>query len=94
MPTGALHAWTAGAIALMTLAVMTRASLGHTGQPLVATRPIQLIYVLTALAAFTRIAAAFGVARDPLLVASAGFWVLGFAGFVVVYGPLLIRGRS
>jgi uncharacterized protein involved in response to NO len=29
-----LHAWTAGAIGLMTLAVMTRATLGHTGRPL------------------------------------------------------------
>ena len=30
-PSAALHAWTAGAISVMTLAVMTRASLGHTG---------------------------------------------------------------
>src|SRR5690606_35831248 len=30
----ALHAWTTGAVGLMTLAVMTRASLGHSGQPL------------------------------------------------------------
>jgi uncharacterized protein involved in response to NO len=29
-----LHAWTAGALGLMTIAVMTRASLGHTGRPL------------------------------------------------------------
>jgi NnrS protein len=34
--TAGIHAWTAGAIGLMTLAVMSRASLGHTGQPLVA----------------------------------------------------------
>ena len=31
-----IHAWMAGAAGIMTLAVMTRASLGHTGQPLVA----------------------------------------------------------
>jgi len=38
--TGAVHAWTAGAIGTMTLAVMTRASLGHTGQPLTATTAV------------------------------------------------------
>jgi uncharacterized protein involved in response to NO len=42
-PTGAVHGWTAGAIGIMTLAVMTRASLGHTGRSLKATRPIQFI---------------------------------------------------
>ncbi len=37
---GAQHLWMAGAIGLMTLAVMTRISLDHTGQPLHAGRAI------------------------------------------------------
>ena len=41
-----LHALTAGAFGVMTLAVMTRASLGHTGQPLTATPRISAIYWL------------------------------------------------
>ena len=46
VPTSAgLHAWMAGAIGMMTLAVMTRASLGHTSQELVASLPTQLIYL-------------------------------------------------
>jgi len=94
MPSGALHAWTAGAIGLMTLAVMTRASLGHTGHPLTATVPVQLIYLAALLAAVTRIIAAFDVARMPLLQASAAGWVAAFAGFAVVYWPLLARPRS
>jgi uncharacterized protein involved in response to NO len=87
-----LHAWMTGAVGLMTLAVMTRASLGHTGQMLVASIPTQLIYLCVLLAAFLRIAAAF----DPsiaLLYTAAGGWFLGFGGFAVFFGPLLI-GRQ
>lgn len=90
---GALHSWTAGAIGLMTLAVMTRASLGHTGRPLTATLPTQLIYLAALVAALTRITAAFGVAREPLLHVSAAAWVMAFVGFAIVYAPLLIRPR-
>jgi len=91
---GAVHGWTAGAISLMTLAVMTRASLGHTGQPLTATRPIQLIYLAAIVAGVARIVAAFGVLRVPMLHASATAWVLAYLGFAVVYAPLLMRRRA
>lgn len=90
---GALHGWTAGAIGMMTLAIMTRATLGHTGRPLTATRPTQLIYVAALVAALARIVSAFGLAEEPLLHLSATAWVLAFAGFIVIYGPLLIRRR-
>lgn len=93
-PTGALHGWTAGAIALMTLAVMTRASLGHTGRPLKATPPIIAIYCAAVLAALARIAAAFGLMREPMLHLSALAWVGAFGGFVIVYAPLLLRRHS
>ena len=93
-PSGALHGWTAGAIALMTLAVMTRTSLGHTGRPLTATRPIQLIYGAAIIAALTRIIATFGIAREPMLHTAATVWVLAFVGFAFVYWPLLTRPRA
>jgi uncharacterized protein involved in response to NO len=92
--TGALHGWTAGAIGLMTLAVMTRASLGHAGRPLTARRPIQLIYIAALMAALARIAAAFGVLHEPMLHLSATMWVLAFGGFVVIYAPLLAGRRA
>jgi uncharacterized protein involved in response to NO len=91
MPSGALHGWTTGAIGTMTLAVMTRASLGHTGRPLVATRPIQLIYAAVVASALARILAAFDVLREPMLHLSATAWVAAFLGFVVIYAPLLMR---
>jgi uncharacterized protein involved in response to NO len=84
-----LHAWTTGAIGLMTLAVMTRASLGHTGHKLVASASTQAIYFCALVAAVARIAAAF----DPssgLLHAVALAWLLAFGGFVVMFCPLLM----
>jgi uncharacterized protein involved in response to NO len=93
-PTGALHGWTAGAVGLMTLAVMTRASLGHTGQALTATWPIQAIYVAAFASALARILAAFYVWREPMLHLAATAWVAAFFGFVIVYWPLLTRRRA
>ena len=90
---GALHGWTVGAIGLMTLAVMTRASLGHTGAPLHATKPIQAIYLAALISALARIITAFDVAREPLLIVSAVAWVAAFAGFVVCFGPKLMTPR-
>ncbi len=92
-PSGALHAWTAGAIGLMTLAVMTRASLGHTGRPLTATPAIQGLYTAAGISALARIVAAFDLAREPMLYLSATTWVLAFGGFAIVYAPLLLRPR-
>lgn len=88
--TAAFHAWGAGAIGMMTLAVMTRASLGHTGQPLAASPMTQVIYVCAALAALLRIAAAFSGNDLTLMSVSVLFWVLAFGGFAIVYGPLLV----
>jgi uncharacterized protein involved in response to NO len=88
-----LHAWAAGAIGLMTLAVMTRATLGHTRRALVASVPTQLIYGFALIAALFRIAAAFA-ASPALLYAAAGAWVLAFGGFAVIYGPILLRSST
>jgi uncharacterized protein involved in response to NO len=93
MPASAgIHAWTAGAIGLMTLAVMTRATLGHTGQPLAASPATQAIYALALIAALLRIYAAFDGSMLAMHLAAAA-WEGAFAGFVIVYGPLLI-GRK
>jgi uncharacterized protein involved in response to NO len=83
-----IHAWAAGAVGTMTLAVMTRASLGHTGQPLVASTATQAIYLLVVLAAFARIAGAF-TGEIALLSVAAVAWVAAFGVFVFAYGPLL-----
>ena len=92
-PAAGVHAWTVGAIGLMTLAVMTRASLGHTGQPLTASPSIVAIYLCAGAAAIVRIAAALDVEPHISLYIAAAFWILAFWGFSAVFGPLLLRSR-
>jgi len=84
-----IHAWTTGAVGLMTLAIMTRASLGHTGTDLVASAPTQFIYLCAIFAALARIVAAFEPS-STLLYAAAAAWLLAFGGFATVFGPLLV----
>jgi uncharacterized protein involved in response to NO len=85
-----LHAWTTGAIGLMTLAVMTRAALGHTGRPLVASGPTQAVYAFAIVAALTRIIAAF-TGSSELLHLAAFAWLAAFGGYAASYAPLLLR---
>lgn len=89
-----IHAWTAGAVAVMTLAVMTRASLGHTGSALTASAATQAIYLSAVLAAVLRIAAAFAPQVPGLLDVAGLGWLLAFGAFVAVFGPLLVRRRA
>lgn len=89
-PGAGVHAWTGGAIGTMTLAVMTRASLGHTGRALSASPATQTLYLAIVTAAVTRICAALEPAHAGILLAVAGAaWTLAYLGFAVIYGPLL-----
>ena len=89
----ALHAWTIGAFGLTILAVSTRASLGHTGRPLHATRPIAVLYAAAFVAVLARVAMGLGVAPFVSLHVAALGWILAFGGFVWIYGPILTRPR-
>jgi len=90
-----IHALTAGAFGVMTLAVMTRASRGHTGQPLAADAITTAIYTLVTLGAALRVLAPFWPSEYAvLLTASALLWTSAFALFAFAYGPLLTRARA
>jgi uncharacterized protein involved in response to NO len=93
-PTGALHTWTAGAMTLMTLAVMTRATRGHTGRELTAGAATQFIYATAILAALARILPLAPEFSSTLLAVSAAAWIAAFGGFVLWYGPMLLRSRD
>jgi uncharacterized protein involved in response to NO len=89
-----VHALTAGAIGTMTLAVMTRASRGHTGRPLAADGATLGIYLAILLAGAFRVAAPFsGGAMPAMLVVSAALWTAAFGGFALGYGPMLATPR-
>ncbi len=69
----------------MTIAVMMRASLGHTGRPLQAGSALTLAFVLVSLAAVVRVAVPL-----PLgLWIAAASWTLGFGLFVWRLAPVL-----
>jgi uncharacterized protein involved in response to NO len=84
-----IHAWTAGAVGLMTLAVMSRASLGHTGQALRAGAGTQAVYLLAFCSALLRMAAGFDGSLVMMEAAGAA-WIAAFGGFALLYGPLLV----
>ena len=90
-----IHALTTGAFGTMILAVMTRATLGHTGRTLHADGATMAVYVLVTFAGMLRVAAAWpGVWTMVLLETAAAAWVAAFALFVAHYGPMLMRPRS
>lgn len=93
-PSAALHALTAGAVGTMTLAVMTRASLGHTGREITADGWTVLIYAAVTVGSLLRLGAGFVPAFHlPLLAAGGLVWSLAFLVFVIRYGPILARAR-
>jgi uncharacterized protein involved in response to NO len=90
-----IHALTAGAFGVMTLAVMTRASRGHTGQTLTADGATKAIYLLVNLGALIRVASPFFPYHYLyFVIVSAVLWSAAFATFAAVYGPLLSRRPS
>jgi len=85
----ALHALTAGAAGTMTLAVMSRAMLGHTGRALTAGRATVAAYALVIAGAALRVAApALPVDYVSAVVVAGLCWSAGFALYFAVYGPM------
>jgi uncharacterized protein involved in response to NO len=92
--TTALHALTVGAVGTMTLAVMTRASLGHTGRPLAAGPATKAIYALITIAAVLRLLSPLAGDQIELALWLAGAaWSCAFGLFAVVYGFVLALPR-
>ena len=84
----AQHLWMAGGIGLMSLAVMTRASLGHTGRPLVAGPVTIFTYLAVAASALLR---AFGGSDATAQTLAGVLWIAAFVTFAAGYGPLLTK---
>jgi len=91
----AVHVLTTGAMGTMTLAVMTRASLGHTGRPRHADRLTVTIYLLVNIGALLRIFSPNPATPTALTHAMLGLSALGWSGayllFALYYGRYLVR---
>ena len=93
-PYSALHVVTVGAIGCMMLAVMTRATRGHTGRELTASPVTQAAYLCLVAAALIRpLAEVMPNFFHTILAASALLWMGAFGLYVLEYGPMLLRER-
>lgn len=93
-PYSALHVLTVGAMGLMMLAVMTRATRGHTGRELTASPLTQVAYLSLIAAALLRpLAEVLPNFFHTVLAASALLWMLAFGLFLLEYAPMLTRLR-
>jgi uncharacterized protein involved in response to NO len=89
-----VHALTAGAMTTMILAVMTRASLGHTGRELKASPITVAAYVCVTVGALVRVAAAAGIGPDGVMIDLAGaIWGAALLLFLIAYRAVLWRPR-
>ena len=90
-----VHVWAVGAIGVMTMAMMTRATLGHGGRALVASKWTRSAYILIIGAMLARLAMALLPAFAlPLMHLAECAWILAFAAFLFEYAPMLVRRTS
>ena len=89
--TVSIHAFTTGAFTTMIIAVMTRASLGHTGNKLKASSGTTVIYVAISIAAILRTIEPLLYNNNIILINLAGiFWSIAFGLFLFFYSPILL----
>ena len=90
-----LHAFTAGAIGVMTLGMMARVSLGHTGRMLQPARLIEMCFVVINLAVAIRVflPVVFPHGYNAFVMISGVMWVVVFLIFTIIYTPILIQSR-
>lgn len=91
----ATHALTAGAIGVLTLGMMARVALGHTGRPLVVKPVIAWSFGLIIAAALLRVLAPIvfpGFYLTAIILAGT-VWSLAFLVYAIVYFPILTSPR-
>jgi len=90
----AFHALTTGGFGTMIVAVMTRASLGHTGRDLTANTGTTVVFILIAVAALSRVVAPFLDDAQMLgLWISGSAWTAAFVLYSIVYWPVFTQPR-
>jgi uncharacterized protein involved in response to NO len=89
------HAITVGGIGSLTLGMMARVSLGHTGRALAAGPAMRWAFLAMIAAAFVRVVVPFLAPAWYLrsLVGAGVLWSLAFLTFLIVYAPILSSPR-
>ena len=94
-PQFTLHAFSLGAIGVLTMGMMARVSLGHTGRPLKVGPGMAIAFAAVNLAAVTRglLPILHPQWFSQLVILSGGLWLIAYAIFSVVYVPILLQPR-
>ena len=94
-PTLALHAFTIGGIGVLTLGMMARVSLGHTGRTLKTSHAIAFAFIFINLSVIIRVLLplAFPQWYNTLVYVSSLTWLTAFSLFMFSYGPILSSAR-
>lgn len=91
----AIHALTAGAFTIMIIGVMTRATLGHSGREIIASKRTITVYMALNIAVIARLfAPIWDAANQGLLYISAVAWVVGFGLFILEYSAYFFTSRK
>ena len=91
----ALHLLGIGGVGGMTLAIMSRATLGHTGRALIAPRPVALAYALIPLSALARcLGAEIPSLATPAVLTAGALWLLAFGLFTTALWPVFWGPRA
>lgn len=89
-----IHALSTGAIGTMTLSVMLRATLGHSGHTLTAGPVAKIIFASVITASLARIAEGLGFGSTNVLLHIAAFgWSIAFAGFGIIFAPMFFAKK-
>lgn len=96
LPALPLHAFTMGGIGVLTLGMMARVSLGHTGRALRVSNVIVAAFILINLAVAVRlfVPLAFPAGYTYTVYVSITLWLLAFLLFAFVYTPILTQPRA
>jgi len=95
LPSLPLHAFTVGGIGVLTLGMMARVSLGHTGRALRVSNAMAIGFILLNAAALIRVLLPIALPGwyGSLVYFSMLFWLAAFALFIYVYSPILTAIR-
>ncbi|MGH8126528.1 MAG: NnrS family protein, partial [Rhodanobacteraceae bacterium] len=84
-----LHGITVGALGTLSLGMMVRVAQGHSGVPIRSNPVLTIMFLLPTVAAILRL----GYDLPAGWVGAAAAWFIAYCVYLVVVGPLLVRGR-
>ena len=95
-PMLAIHAFTYGGVGMITLSMMARVALGHTGRDVFhPPKVLALLFLILLAGAVTRVVLPLLTTGSYAMwvMVSQWLWITAFSGFVLLYAPMLVKGR-